>query len=37
MLVCLPWTSKGSADLFVTPAQAGVQAVDFSGFRPSPE
>ncbi|MBL0353461.1 MAG: hypothetical protein IPP03_12700 [Dechloromonas sp.] len=27
----------GSADLFVTRTKAGVQAVDFPGFRPSPE
>ena len=33
----LPWLDKGSADLFVTPAKAGVQFVDFPGFRPAPE
>ena len=27
----------GNADLFVTPVKAGVQVVDFTGFRPSPE
>jgi hypothetical protein len=27
----------GNADLFVTPAKAGVQLVDFTGFRLPPE
>lgn len=28
---------KGISDLFVTPAKAGVQAFDFTGFQLSPE